>query len=230
LITEPGRVAPVPVPMFNWLIHTDRGLLTRIVVGVAVLTVLAIADINRAGKAATRWREYVVLVAATLAAIIYGVINDQITSSISWEYFYYGKSLESVLGPATPPDALALHWQAAKVGAMATWTAGLIFGVVLLYANNPRPGLPRLGNRRLLGMLPLIVLVAAACGAVFGICGYEGWLTHMDSDFEDMVRADYFRPRNFMCAWGVHLGGYVGGALGTLIAAGRVIYLRHRAR
>jgi hypothetical protein len=48
----------------------------------------------------------------------------------------------------------------------------------------------------------------------------------MDSDFEEMVRVNLFRPRRFMCAWGVHLGGYAGGALGTAIAAVRVLYLR----
>jgi len=46
------------------------------------------------------------------------------------------------------------------------------------------------------------------------------------ADFEDMARADVFRPRRFICTWGVHLGGYVGGFLGTFIAAGMIIYKR----
>jgi membrane associated rhomboid family serine protease len=214
----------------RWLIHTDSGLLLRIAVGVAVLAVLAIADWKRSGRAATHWREYGVLLAAAAAAILYGIINDQITCSISWEYFYYGKALEAVLGPATPPNPIALHLEAAKVGAEATWSTGLIFGVVLLLANNPRPGLPQLRNRELLRLLPLIVLVTAVTGAALGICGYQGWLTGFDSDFGDMVRADVFHPRRFMCAWGVHLGGYAGGALGTVIAALRVTWLRQKRR
>jgi hypothetical protein len=213
--------------LIRWLIHTDSGLLLRITVGVAIFIVLAVADIQRAGKAATRWREYGVLLAAVAVAISYGIINDQITSRISWEYFYYGKSLDAVLGPATPPNLSALHWQAIRIGTEATWSAGLIFGVVLLLANNPRPGLPQLRNRELIKLLPMIVLVTAAAGVVGGFCGYHGWLTSMDSDFGAMVQADLYRPRRFMCAWGVHLGGYAGGALGTVIAALRVFRLRH---
>jgi membrane associated rhomboid family serine protease len=86
--------------------------------------------------------------------------------------------------------------------------------------------LPRLRNRELLRMLPMILLVTAACGVVGGVCGYAGYLTRLDNDFVEMVRSNIFRPQRFMCAWGVHLGGYAGGAIGTLLAAGRVIRLR----
>jgi hypothetical protein len=88
-----------------------------------------------------------VLAAAVGAAMLYGIVNDQITSTISWEYFYYGKELDKMLGPQTPPQQWPLRWEAAKVGMKATWTAGLIFGVVLLLANNPFRTLPRLKNR-----------------------------------------------------------------------------------
>jgi len=103
-----------------WLIHSDGGLAVRIAMGVAVLAWLAIVDLRRHGRAATRWREYFVLAACAAAAMIYGAINDQITSSISWEYFYYGKELDKVLGPAAPPAGAALHWEAAKVGVNPT--------------------------------------------------------------------------------------------------------------
>ncbi len=212
--------------MFYWLTHTDRGLLLRILVGITVFAILAIADLNRNGQSATRWREYVVLLACVAAAICYGVVNDQITSSISWEYFYYGKELDKILGPDVPPNALALHLQAAIIGIKATWSAGLIFGVVLLFANNPRPGLPRLNNSQVLWQLPIIAGFAAFCGAVLGFFGFQGWLTPLQNDFAEMVRADYFHPRNFMSAWGIHLGGYAGGAIGTLIAAVRILRLR----
>ncbi|MDB5318889.1 MAG: hypothetical protein JWN40_520, partial [Phycisphaerales bacterium] len=78
---------------------------------------------------------YSILLFAVIGAIVYGVLNDQITSTISWEYFYYGKDLAEQLGPRTPPDALALHRAAALVGVKATWSAGLIIGVAQLLAN-----------------------------------------------------------------------------------------------
>lgn len=210
----------------SWLLHSDAGLLLRIALGVCIFAVLAIVDLRKNGKAATRWREYAFLLAAVFVAMVYGILNDQITSRISWEYFYYGKELDKVLGPTTPPAAAALHWEAAKVGVKATWSAGLVFGVALLLANNPRKNLPRLSNQRLLIYLALIALTAAICGLVFGILGYKGWLNFLSPDFQDMTRADIFRPRRFICTWGVHLGGYLGGFFGTIGAV--ILVFRRR--
>ncbi|HSV15434.1 MAG TPA: hypothetical protein VLI90_14335 [Tepidisphaeraceae bacterium] len=214
--------------MLHWLLHTDAGLFTRIAIGAAIFGVLAFVDFRKNGRSATRWREYGVLLIAVAAAVVYGAINDQITAMISWEYFYYGKELHRVLGDATPPEMSRLRWEAAKVGVRATWTAGLIFGVVLLIANNPLRGLPRLRNRELLRILPVILLFAIVCGAIGGVLGYYGALRHMAADFEDMWRTNYFRPRRFMCTWGVHLGGYVGGFLGAASAAIWIVRTRVR--
>ena len=211
---------------FDWPVHTESGLWTRISIGAAIFMALGIADFLQNGPTATRWKEYAVLSVAVLAALLYGAINDQITSSISWEYFYYGKELEHILGPIIPPEAAALHWEAAKVGLKATWFAGLIFGVILLLANNPFRHWPRLKNRQLIRLLPIILVTAAGFAVLGGVLGYEGALTHLSPDFEDMARADVFRPRRFMCTWGIHLGGYVGGLLGTFIAAGMVMRKR----
>jgi hypothetical protein len=215
--------------MLHWLLHTDAGLLTRIIAGLAIFSALGIADLVKHGRTATRWREYGVLAIAAAAAIGYGIVNDLITSSISWEYFYYGKELKQVLGPVIPPDMSRLLWQAALVGVKATWSAGLIFGVALLLANNPWRGgrLPRLRNRELVRLLPMILLTAATLGVVFGTLGYFGHLTFLSEDFKEMWQTDYYRPRRFMCTWGIHLGGYLGGLVGTVIAMA-IVFLRRR--
>ena len=213
------------MPVLHWLLHTDAGLLVRITTGVAVFAALAVADLRRHGRAATRWREYGVLLAAVVAALVYGAVNDQVTVTISPEYFLYGKELARAVGDP-PSSMLALRWAAAKVGFMATWSAGLAFGVALLIANNPWRNLPRLPNRRLVALLPLILITAAACGVAGGAVGYAGLLTRISTDFQDLVRADLWRPRRFMATWGVHLGGYVGGLLGTIAAV--VLLVRER--
>ena len=56
-------------------------------------------DLVNKGRNATRWREYGFLALCVAVAIVYGIVNDQITSRISWEYFYYGKDLAPILGP-----------------------------------------------------------------------------------------------------------------------------------
>src|SRR5437667_12773961 len=112
----------------------------RIAIGSTIFLVLASIDLYRNRARATRWREYLFLILCVVAAIIYGIVNDQITSRISWEYFYYAKELDAVLGPTIPPDERALHAQALLVGIKATWWLGLLIGAVMLIANNPRPG------------------------------------------------------------------------------------------
>jgi len=99
---------------WSWWTKSTQGLLARIAIGAAIFAVLATVDLVRHAEKATRWREYLFLVAGVVLACGYGIINDQITSRISWEYFYYGKGLDEVLGPRIPPDSKALAWGSNK--------------------------------------------------------------------------------------------------------------------
>jgi hypothetical protein len=213
---------------WHWLVHTDAGLLARLVAGGTILASLAVADYRRHGPRATRWREYAFLLAVTAVTLAYGAINDQLTSTLSWEYFYYGKGLSETLGDRTPPDPLALHLQAALVGLKATWSAGLLVGVALLLANNPRPSLPQLPYPRLLAKLPLIFAITVITACLFATAGYAGLFTHFSHDFHEMLRRDEFRPRRFMLVFGLHLGGYAGALLGTAAAVLQVRRERRR--
>lgn len=204
--------------VWDWIVHTDAGLLTRLGAGATVLGSLAVADYRRHGPRATRWREYAFLLAVTAVTLAYGAVNDQLTSAISWEYFYYGKGLDQVLGDATPPASLSLHLEAAKVGLKATWSAGLLIGVALLLANNPSSIRPQLSYPRLLAKLPLILAITALTATLFSLLGYLAVFTHFSTDFHEMLRRDEFRPRRFMLVFGIHLGGYVGALLGTTVA------------
>jgi hypothetical protein len=204
----------------------NHWLPARIAAGVLILAVLAIWDWRKRGLAATRWREYSLLLFTIAAAMIYGIVNDQITSRISWEYFYYGKELDEILGPQTPPDSWRLSLQAARIGMMATWSAGAVIGVAILIANNPRRTLPQLSYPILLRLLPMIAIITIAFAILGGVLGYFGLLTPLQQDFGDMVAEDLWRPRRFMCTWGIHLGGYVGGVIAILWSVYRIHLLR----
>ena len=214
--------------MFHWLLQTREGFITRLVIGVAILAALAIWDIRTHGRRATRWREYAFLLVCVAVAIVYGVVNDQVTSRISWEYFFYGKDLAKVLGPETPPDSFALSREAAKIGAMATWSVGLILGVAILIANNPRRDRSQVSFRELMKLLPIVLAITVAFAIVFGVLGWFGLLNWISQDFREMARMNMFRPRHFTAAYGAHLGGYVGGLIGGALAVWHVLHQRKR--
>jgi hypothetical protein len=201
----------------------DSTLQIRLAIGIGIFAVLAFVDLHHNGKSARRWREYAFLLTVTCIAMLYGAVNDLITSAISWEYFYYGKELSTVLGPQTPPAWNRLAPQAMLVGIKATWTAGLLLGAVLLMANNPRPGRPPLACTTLLRQLPILFLSTIAFAAVGGAMGYAGLLNWCSNDFRMIARENLFRPAHFMATWGVHIGGYAGG---LFAAVGGVIWIR----
>ena len=214
----------------GWLIHSEGGLITRIVIGCLIFAVLAAVDLYRNGPAARRWREYAFLLACVVLALGYGIANDQLTVGISWEYFYYGKDLMSVLGERTPPDVWQLRWEAAKVGMKATWSAGLILGVILLFANNPTKTLPPLPFRKIMRFLPLLLLITLASAVITGMVGYFGGLRFVTSEFDGLIQENLWRPYRFMAVFGIHLGGYIGGLLGTIVVAIMILKQRNKVR
>ncbi|HEX2972562.1 MAG TPA: hypothetical protein VHP11_09525 [Tepidisphaeraceae bacterium] len=211
---------------WHWWLTTDAGLAARVALGVLFFATLALVDLLRHGQNAHRWREYLFLLVCALAAMLYGLINDQITATISWEYFYYGKGLDQVLGPQTPPNLAQLHGHVAKIGLKASWTVGLIAGVAMLLANNPRKDRPQLPYRTLLRLLPLILTAAILAGVVLGLVGRAGGLAWCSADFPDLIRQDLFRPYRLMTVFGIHLGAYVGGLLGTLMVVALILRRR----
>jgi hypothetical protein len=200
----------------------------RIAAGVAIFAVLAALDYRKHGPAATRWREYLFLLSITAIAMLFGALNDQVSVTLSWEYFYYGKELSAVLGPDTPPAQLPLRVHAALIGIQATWSAGLLIAVALLLANNPRPNRPRLAYNQLLSHVPTLLSITIDCAALGAVLGYAGLLDVLDKDLADLRQVNLWRPARFIAAWGEHLGAYLGGLLGLTTVVTRV--LRQRSR
>jgi len=209
-----------------WLFTSEEGLAWRIAGGVAVFAALAVWDVCRNGRAARRWKEYVFLLTAVATACAYGIVNDQLTVRISWEYYVYGKELMQYLAPDGAVNHAGLRAEAVGVGAAATWWCGLLFGAAILLVNNPRPHRPAVSFARLYAMLPVVLAAAAVLAAVGGVLGWSGRLAWA---FPEGV-PDEWRPHRLMCVWGMHLGGYLGGVLGTVLACGHVLHRRATMR
>ena len=195
---------------WSWLWLNDGGLITRAVIGGAILLALLIVDLVRHGKTSRRLREYAFLLVATAVIMLFAVVTDMITVTISPMYFLTHEHVD-----------LAQDWSdnvrtlAAWVAIKASWTGGLVLGVAMLLANNPSRRFRQLpaGGMYLRMGYPLILgcLIAAAMGALAYYYIEEGTVL---PGFTTVLYA--------------HWGAYAGAALGGALAVVSVIRRRRR--
>lgn len=178
----------------------------RLAVLLGLLVVAASVDRWRNGKAATRWREYLVLLAFGLIGCVVGAGVDQVTSRLSPEYFVFGKGLDA--GPGLARAILRLSLEAGL-------TAGLVLGSLLLVANGSGPPAPLLR----LSVWPVVLgLASAPVGAL--LCrlldpfGLDRLLVGLVDDPD--------ARRRFVVVQGAHTGLYLGALVGTIAAMIRV--------
>ncbi len=158
-----------------------------------------------------RFEEYGFLLYATALAVVYGIVHDEVTVTLSPEYFLYWKGLAS--------DPRPLRWTSALVAVQSSWWTGMLGGAVLLVANNPRRRWPPRLPLGVLARIAVLPLVAAALGAV--VCGVTVAADLLGRDQVPAAVAPA-RASAFMVVWSVHIGSYVGAALGTLGCIGLV--------
>ena len=158
------------------------------------------------------------LILATLAAALYGVVNDQITVSLSPEYFSVFKRHEFwwLLASWNLTDA-STRLQAVAVGIAATWWFGLLLGLILSIAGVVGKE-PPLGTTEFLRLVGLTMLVTAFCSAIFGAAAYL-LAPAIRPDASNWPFLDGIR--DVRAAFGVgwwHNGAYLGALLGTIVA------------
>src|SRR5262245_56111915 len=104
-----------------------------------------------------------IVLLSILAAVVYGILHDQVTARVCVEYFPIGHA--PIFG-TDDPTLLGLGW-----GVIATWWMGLLLGVPLAVA-------ARAGSRpkRSVGSLlrPIVILLAvmAVCALIAGVVGW----------------------------------------------------------
>ena len=184
----------------------------RLSIGLTIFLVLGIRDYLKNKEDPKRAKEYLFITGCSIASIIYAIIHDCITFSISFEYFAIAKELGNDV--KLFPDVVLLATK-------ASYWVGIIVGLVLVIANNPFKNYRQLTYTELSKQLPFPLLTAV----VFGFLAYyipdlteplfskggEGILTDSNS-FERVAF--------------IHWGTYIGGLLGLIIAAAKVILRR----
>jgi len=155
---------------------------------------------------------------AVLAGL-YGIGHDEITYTISPEYFTHLKFYQfRYANFGLPP-----HVFVAEIGFLATWWVGFFSGWFL--ARIAVPALPpKLAARCITGGFLIIFACALAAAVVGWMLGLSIDASSIGSEWMESGQAAYVEKlRNFVRVAYIHNAGYLGGLIG-LIAA--VIYVR----
>lgn len=150
-----------------------------------------------------------IIFTSVIAAIIYGIIHDQVTARICVEYFTVGHPR---LIDSDSPTVLGLFW-----GVVAAWWAGLAIGVGLAIA-------ARAGRRPKLTCSHLIRPISILLGCMFGIAimaGMIGYYTASAGIFHLVDRLASQIPEDrhvaFLTAGWAHSGSYLSGFIGGIV-------------
>jgi hypothetical protein len=164
------------------------------------------------------WLRIVLL--ATLAAALYGVIHDQITVRISLEYFTVG---HPPLFGTEDPTLLGLLW-----GVYATWWMGALLGLLLAFAARQGPW-PRRAPATLVRPVAVLLLVMAGSASLAGLLGFLVAKAGGIRLLEPLAsRVPDGRHVAYLTALWAHLASYVAALLGGVWLAWRVRRARKR--
>jgi hypothetical protein len=153
-----------------------------------------------------------------LGATLYGILNDQITMTLSPEYFSVFKRTQFIediyqAGLLEAP----VRVQAVLVGTLATWWFGLFLGIALGICSmvGRYTVLP---TRDYLRAVVGIMACTLALSLVFGLVAYlvEPAMKPVPANWPFLRDIHAVRPAFAIGAW--HDGAYLGGFVGTVLA------------
>ena len=156
-----------------------------------------------------------------IAAVLFGIVHDQITTRICLEYFTIGHP--KVINSESP-TLLAFTW-----GVLATWWVGVILGLPLALCS-------RVGSwpkftykdqvRPLIYMLAIMLFCALLVGAIIHLS------THSlpPGNFTEILgpRISPEVQNSFIVVWAMHLTSYAAGFIGGITLMVRTIIIRKR--
>lgn len=163
------------------------------------------------------------LPAFAVLAGIYGALHDQLSFTISPEYFTRFKYERFGFDPA---------WfgghrpTVAVIGFLATWWVGLLVGLFLSGTALPQPDARRM--RKAIQRGAEITFVVAVVSAILGVVAGHFILTGLPDGW--YMPADVTDRRAFLTVGAMHNASYLGGVLGLVIALTDMEWLRQGAR
>jgi hypothetical protein len=147
-----------------------------------------------------------IILLSTCAAMVYGILHDQITARVCVEYFSIA---HPALFPTASPTLLALGW-----GVTATLGAGLVFGVLLARASQSA-GRPPMPIAKLVRPIAVWLAIMALAATLAGFVGFE--LARRSLVVVPLGWADLIPPaqhHRFAAVWFAHSTSYAVGIIG----------------
>jgi hypothetical protein len=151
---------------------------------------------------------------AIILAGLYGAIHDQISYTVSPEYFTKFKFRQFGLVELPLPERV----RAALVGFLASWWMGIPIGFmvgVVAFIHQ--------GHRQMLKVSLWSFAIVIAFTLLFGLCGllygfYETRTINL-ADYQNwFIPDDVVHLRRFLCAGYMHNSAYLGGTLAIFVA------------
>jgi len=159
---------------------------------------------------------FIALIAtAAVFAAVYGALHDQLSYTVAPEYYTRFKFDQfAAYGVRELPPRLG----AAVVGALATWWVGLYAGILVAGAGF-RHTTPIAMARATMRAYGILALVALAGGLLGLLVGWVAFGSNEAAPYVDWWRpAGLTAPRRFYAVGMMHNAGYLGGAVGALVA------------
>jgi hypothetical protein len=165
-----------------------------------------------------------IILVATVVASIYGVGHDQVTYSISPEYYTKFKFIQFNLADSAAAQHMTQPRSAVVLtGVKATWWMGVLIGVVLGLVGFIFPDADTMFSYtlRALGWVLLITIIAGVVGGLYGhnVLAGKGVSWWMPSDLKDRTA--------YITVGSIHNFSYVGGMVGLFVG---IVFLVLRKR
>jgi H+/Cl- antiporter ClcA len=161
-----------------------------------------------------------IILLCILAAVVFGILQDQVTARVCVEYFTIG---HPPIFDTDSPTTLAFVW-----GIVATWWVGLILGIPGALVSRVGPW-PKFTARRLVRPICCLMVVMACASLIAGVIGYFVAKSGGDWLLEPLVlQIPASKHHAYLADLWAHDAAYGTGFLGGIVVCGWVLFRRWR--
>lgn len=166
---------------------------------------------------------FLIIVITPLIGGLYGIVHDQLTYTISPEYYtkfkFYQFGLMDMGDEAIFPNPRV---QVSMVGFMATWWVGIIIGIIL-----GAVGLIHKNGRQMFSVTMRAVLLTIVIAFVTGLVGLAIGEFYLDGTARELG-INVVDVKNYVAVGCMHNFSYLGGLIGLI--AGVIYSIRQKRK